>query len=135
MRKRLKRWFICMAEIHFIQHGDIIEIIWCLLSHTKTIISKKNIFLKTSNLLVWQGSQYTSELASKVKDISFLNQFKYQVTDNLLLGKTKRKSPRNFKIVEQKYCWKERIHRFSNLTLLIQTLANIIGTFNSGVHG
>ena len=36
------------------------------------------IFAKTSILDVWQGSEYASELASKVKDISFLNQFEYQ---------------------------------------------------------
>ena len=35
------------------------------------------IFVKTSILDVWQGSEYASELASKVKDVSFLNQFKY----------------------------------------------------------
>ena len=27
---------------------------------------------------IWQGSEYASELASKVKDLSFLDQFKYQ---------------------------------------------------------
>ena len=26
----------------------------------------------------WQGSEYASELASKVTDVSFLNQFEYQ---------------------------------------------------------
>ena len=36
------------------------------------------IFAKTSILDVCQGSEYGSELASKVKDISFLNQFKFQ---------------------------------------------------------
>ena len=36
------------------------------------------IFAKTSILDVWQGSEYASELASKVEDVSFLNQFKYQ---------------------------------------------------------
>ena len=36
------------------------------------------IFAKTSILDVWQGSEYASELASKVKAVSFLNQFKYQ---------------------------------------------------------
>ena len=36
------------------------------------------ILAKTSILDVWQGSEYASELASKVKDLSFLNQFKYQ---------------------------------------------------------
>ena len=36
------------------------------------------IFVKTSILDVWQGSEYASELASKVKDVSFLNQFEYQ---------------------------------------------------------
>ena len=36
------------------------------------------IFAKSSILDVWQGSEYASELASKIKDVSFLNQFKYQ---------------------------------------------------------
>ena len=36
------------------------------------------IFAKTFILDVWQGSEYASELASKVKDVSFLNQFKYE---------------------------------------------------------
>ena len=36
------------------------------------------IFAKTSILDVCQGSEHGSELASKVKDISFLNQFKFQ---------------------------------------------------------
>ena len=36
------------------------------------------IFVKTSILDVWQGSEYASELASKVKDVSFLNQFEHQ---------------------------------------------------------
>ena len=35
-------------------------------------------FAKTSILDVWQGSEYVSKLASKVKDVSLLNQFKYQ---------------------------------------------------------
>ena len=33
---------------------------------------------KTSILDVWQGSEYDAELASKVKDVSILNQFEYQ---------------------------------------------------------
>ena len=37
-----------------------------------------SIFAKSSILNVWQGFEYASELASKVKDVSFLNQFKYQ---------------------------------------------------------
>ena len=36
------------------------------------------IFAKTTILDVWQGSEYASELAFKVKDALFLNQFKYQ---------------------------------------------------------
>ena len=35
------------------------------------------IFAKTSILDLYLVSEYASELASKVKDISFLNQFKY----------------------------------------------------------
>ena len=34
------------------------------------------IFAKTSIFDVWQGSEYVSEMASKVKNVSFLNQFK-----------------------------------------------------------
>ena len=37
------------------------------------------IFVKTSTMDVWYGSEYASELASKVKDVSFLNQFEYQI--------------------------------------------------------
>ena len=33
------------------------------------------IFVKTSILDVWQGSEYASELASKVKNASFLKQY------------------------------------------------------------
>ena len=36
------------------------------------------IFVKSSILDVWQGSEYASELASRVTDISFLKQFEYQ---------------------------------------------------------
>ena len=36
------------------------------------------IFAKSSTLDVWQGSEYASKLAFKVKDVSFLNKFKYQ---------------------------------------------------------
>ena len=46
----------------------------------KTVKNEKafTIFAKTSILDVWQGSEYASELASKVKDASFLNHFKYK---------------------------------------------------------
>ena len=54
-----------------------------------------NIFAKTSILDIWQASEYASELASKFKNVSFLNQFEYQ---------RKPKSQANFKIVEQKCC-------------------------------
>ena len=36
------------------------------------------ICVKTPILDVWQVSEYASEFASKVKDVSFLNQFEYQ---------------------------------------------------------
>ena len=46
---------------------------------------KDGAFCKNSQKLnavhyldVWQGSEYASELASKVKDVSFSNQFEYQ---------------------------------------------------------
>ena len=46
----------------------------------KTVKNEKpfTIFVKSSILDVWQGSEYASELASKVKDASFLNQVKCQ---------------------------------------------------------
>ena len=36
------------------------------------------IFVKSFILDVWQGSEYGSELVSKIKDVPFLNQFKHQ---------------------------------------------------------
>ena len=36
------------------------------------------IFVQTSILDIWQGSEYASELASKNTDVSFLKQFEYQ---------------------------------------------------------
>ena len=36
------------------------------------------MFVETSILDVWQGSEYVSELAFKATDVSFLNQFEYQ---------------------------------------------------------
>ena len=36
------------------------------------------LFVKTSILHVWQGSEYASELPSKVPDVSVLDQFEYQ---------------------------------------------------------
>ena len=36
------------------------------------------ICAKASILDIWQGSEYASELASKLKDVSFWNQFEYQ---------------------------------------------------------
>ena len=46
----------------------------------KIVKNKKSftIFIKTFILNVWQGSEYASELASKVADVSFLKQFEYQ---------------------------------------------------------
>ena len=46
----------------------------------KIVKSKKllTIFVKTSILDVWQGSEYASEKPSKVTDVSFSNQFEYQ---------------------------------------------------------
>ena len=49
---------------------------------------------------VWQSSEYASELASKVKYVESI--WISKVTGNLLLGKSKRKSQKNFKIVERK---------------------------------
>ena len=36
------------------------------------------IFVKTSILDIWQASEYASELAFNVTDVSFLKQFEYQ---------------------------------------------------------
>ena len=36
------------------------------------------IFAKISILGVWKGFEYDFELASKVKDVSFLNQFEHR---------------------------------------------------------
>ena len=36
------------------------------------------IFVKIFILDDWQGYEYASELASKVTDVAFLNQFEYQ---------------------------------------------------------
>ena len=36
------------------------------------------IFANTSILYVWQGPEHVSEMTSKIKDVLFLNQFKYQ---------------------------------------------------------
>ena len=36
------------------------------------------MFVKTYIMDAWQASEYASELASKVTDVSFLNQFEYQ---------------------------------------------------------
>ena len=47
------------------------------------------IFVQTSILDIWQGSEYASELASKVMNVSI---WMSMVTDNLL-GKTKKKEP------------------------------------------
>ena len=41
---------------------------------------------------VWQVSEYASELASKVKDVSIIIWIS-RVTNNLLLGKFKKKEP------------------------------------------
>ena len=52
-----------------------------------------SIFAKTAIVDVWQGSKYVSELAFKVKDVFLFFFHVLQVTDNLLLGKNKRKQP------------------------------------------
>ena len=48
---------------------------WSFLQKYSKTISRAlfTIFVKTSTLDVWQGFEYISELASKVKDVSFLN--------------------------------------------------------------
>ena len=52
-----------------------------------------NIFVKTSILDVWQGSECASELASKVTVVSFLKQFEISKVNDNLLAKTKKKEP------------------------------------------
>ena len=74
------------------------------------------IFSKTFILDIWQGSEYASELASKVKDVSFSNQFEYQRKQIAFYeGKPKRKSQTNFKIVERKCSLTEVVHIFSHV--------------------
>ena len=61
------------------------------------------ICAQTFTLDIWKGPEYDSELASKIKDVSFLNQFQYQRYQIIFyLVKPKRKSQTNFKIVERK---------------------------------
>ena len=43
----------------------------------KIVKNEKPFIIFSKTLDVWQASEYASELASKVKDVSFLNQFKY----------------------------------------------------------
>ena len=47
----------------------------------KTVKNKKpfSVLEKTSILDVWKGSEYSCESASIVKDVTVLNQFKYQM--------------------------------------------------------
>ena len=80
---------------------------------------------KVSILDVWQGSEYASELASKGKDVLFL-------TDNLLLGKTKRKEPNKL----QDSWTKMLLNRTNSYTFACcgQTLANIIEIFQKIYH-
>ena len=70
-------------------------------------VKNENLFTVFANsyiLDVWQGSEYASKLASKVKDVLFLNQFKHEMWQTTFCyEKAKRKSQPNFKIVEQKY--------------------------------
>ena len=40
------------------------------------------IFVKTSIWDIWQGFEYASELAAKVTDVLFLNQFEYHFKGN-----------------------------------------------------
>ena len=54
------------------------------------------IFVKSSILDVWQGSEYAFELDSKVTDVSFLNQLEYQRKQMTYQEKPKRKSQSNF---------------------------------------
>ena len=55
---------------------------------------------------VWQGFQYASELASRVTNISFLNQIEYQFKGNRWATKKnqKERASRTFKIVERECC-------------------------------
>ena len=50
------------------------ELFTKIVKHWKSLI----IFAKISILDVWQGSEYASELAFKVNDISISNQFEHQ---------------------------------------------------------
>ena len=55
-------------------HKSKMELFANLVKNEKQFIT----FAKTSILDVWQGSEYVSKLTSKVKDVSLLNQLKYQ---------------------------------------------------------
>ena len=44
----------------------------------KIVKNEKSFTVFVIFLDIWQGSEYASELASKVTDVSFLNQFEYQ---------------------------------------------------------
>ena len=57
--------------------SNIYDGAFCKNSQKRKVIQKK-LFAKSSILDIRQGSEYASELAFKVKDISFLNQLKYQ---------------------------------------------------------
>ena len=61
-------------------------------------------FVKTTILDVWQGSVFVSQLASKVTDVSFLNQFEYQRVQITYWEKPKIKSQSDLNIVERKCC-------------------------------
>ena len=47
---------------------------------TKIVKNEKSVTIFAENFIldVLQGPEYVSELASKVKDVSFFNQLKYQ---------------------------------------------------------
>ena len=63
------------------------------------------IFVKTSILNVWKGSEYAYELSSKVKDVSFLNNLNINGNKQITYQENpKRKSQPNFKIAEWKCC-------------------------------
>ena len=53
----------------------------------KIVKNKKpfTIFAKTSTLDVSQGSEYASELAYKVNDVSFLNHFNSFMTEAVII--------------------------------------------------
>ena len=75
------------------------------------------IFAKTFILDIWQGSEYASKLASKIKDAFLKSTSVKKATDNFLLEKSKMNRPNELQ------------NSRARMLLSSQTLANIIEIF------